>query len=99
MLKNIYKPCLFILLIVGGALIIKCVVYKNQDITNIGTKIDAVVIGSLAGEYGYEMQVVFAKDGIPLNVNNIVSCPNIITTLNYLDKYYPKIKKVGLVVG
>ncbi len=67
---------------------------------SISRDIQAVVIGPLSGEYGYETNIVLREDGKQINANEVLKGkPNILATLEYLDKYYPNIKRMGLVVG
>ncbi len=72
--------------------------YKNNG--SLAPEIHSVVLGPLSGEYGYEIRIVHAHDGSKINVNEVrKDVPNILATLEYLNKYYPNVKKIGLVVG
>jgi hypothetical protein len=73
--------------------------YYNQN-KSLALEIRNVVMGPLSGEYGYETKIILREDGKQINVNEVAKGkPNIVVTMQYLDKYYPNIKKIGLVVG
>lgn len=96
MIQNRYK--FLLLFLVVGFISICLLTYLTPPF--FSDEIEAVVIGPLPGEYGYELKIIRTAKGVPLNVNTIEKkTPNMITTLNYLDKHYPQLKRVGISVG
>lgn len=66
----------------------------------ISEQITAVVVGPLPGEYGYEINVIRTPKGNALNgTSRKAKVSNILKTINYIEEFYPNVKKVGLVVG